>query len=305
MAKSEVTRVLFTCGREPGYTRNEVILRALRTRYDVLEVTDSRLGSLTARSLRVSWRLIPHLKRNDYDLLFVGFYGYLLMPWVSRLTSCPILFDAFVSNFDTICFDRQLFRPQSVIGRLAFWLDRAACNAADRVLLDTASHAAYFAHKLQLPAERLSHLFVGCNEDMFFPQPGPRSDGVFRILYYSSYLPLHGVEHIVTAAGLLKKHEKVQFRLIGQGMRYERVRHLAHQLGVSNVEFLPPVSYTQLPEEIAAADLCLGGPFGDTPKARRVVPGKIFQFLAMARPVIASDTPGNRELTKRLFGAPG
>jgi glycosyltransferase involved in cell wall biosynthesis len=289
-------RVLFTCGREPSYTRNEVILRALRARYAVTEVTDRRLGSLTARSLRVLPRLIPQLRRDDYDLVFVGFYGYLLMPWVHRLARCPIVFDAFVSNYDTLCFDRERFCPQSVAGRLAFWLDQSACNAADRVLLDTASHKAYFAETFDLPPGRLAHLYVGCNEDMFFPQPMPRLDGEFRVLYYSSYLPLHGVEHIVTAAGLLKDRKWLRFRLIGKGMNYAYVRRLAEQSGVPNVEFLPPVPYTQLPAEIAAADLCLGGPFGDTPKARRVIPGKTFQFLAMARPVIAADTPGNREL---------
>jgi glycosyltransferase involved in cell wall biosynthesis len=289
-------RVLFTCGRESSYTRNEVILRALRARHRITQVTDSHLGSLTIRNLRVLPRLIPHLTRDDYDLVFVGFYGYLLMPWVRRLTRRPIVFDAFLSNYDTLCFDRGRFRPHSIAGRLAFWLDRIACNAADTVLLDTASHKSYFAETFQLPDESLRHLYVGCNEDMFFPQSATRSDARFRVLYYSSYLPLHGVEHIVTAAGMLRDRGDLHFRLIGSGMSYVHVRYLAEHLNLSNIEFLPPVPYAQLPGEIANADLCLAGPFGDTPKARRVIPGKTFQFLSMARPVVAGDTPGNREL---------
>jgi len=296
MSKPTIQKILFTCGREPEYTRNEVVLRALRARYAVTEVTDSRPGSLTARSLRVLRRLIPHLRRGDYDLVFVGFYGYLLMPWVRRFTHRPVVFDAFVSNYDTLCFDRRRFHPHSIVGRLAFWLDRTACHAADRVLLDTASHKKYFAETFHLSSDRLRHLYVGCNEDMFFPQPASPSGDEFRVLYYSSYLPLHGVEHIVRAAKLLEGRKDLRFRLIGQGMSYPHVRRLAEQLGVSNLEFLPPVPYHRLPGEIAAADLCLGGPFGDTPKARRIIPGKTFQFLAMARPVIATDTPGNREL---------
>jgi glycosyltransferase involved in cell wall biosynthesis len=296
LSSAPALRVLFTCGREPTYTRNEVILRALRARYAVMEITDNRPGSLVARSLRVLRRLMLHLRRDDYDLVFVGFYGYFLMPWIRHLTHRPTIFDAFVSNYDTLCFDRGRFRPHSIAGRLAFWLDRVACNAAGKVLLDTASHKAYFAETFGLPAERLRHLYVGCNEDMFFPQPRPSLDDKFRILYYSSYLPLHGVEHIVTAASLLRDRQDLHFRLIGRGMNYPHVRRLAEQLDVSNLEFLPPVPYTQLPGEITAADLCLGGPFGNTSKARRVIPGKTFQFLATARPVVATDTPGNREL---------
>lgn len=296
MNEPTIHRVLFTCGREPSYTRNQVILRALRARYTVTEITDSRPQSLIARSLRLLVRLVSHLRRKDYDLVFVGFYGYLLVPWVRRLTNRPIIFDAFVSNYDTLCFDRQRFPPHSLAGRLAFWFDRVACNSADRVLLDTASHKAYFAETFDLPPDKLHHLYVGCNEDMFFPRPESQPDEEFRVLYYSTYLPLHGVEHIVNAAGMLKGREHLRFRLIGEGMSYRHARQLAEQLSTSNVEFLPPVPYTQLPAEIAAADVCLGGPFGDTPKARRIVPGKTFQFLAMARPTIATDTPGNCEL---------
>ena len=49
-----------------------------------------------------------------------------------------------------------------------------------------------------------------------------------------------------------------------------------------------------LRDEIARADICLGGHFGASDKAGRVVPGKVYQILAMARPLIASDSPANR-----------
>ena len=79
-------------------------------------------------------------------------------------------------------------------------------------------------------------------------------------------------------------------------MSYNKVRRLSDQSGASHVEFVPPVPYVQLPGEIAAADLCLGGPFGDTPKAQRIIPGKTFQFLAMARPTVVADNEATKEI---------
>jgi colanic acid biosynthesis glycosyl transferase WcaI len=51
-----------------------------------------------------------------------------------------------------------------------------------------------------------------------------------------------------------------------------------------------------LADEIASASICLGGHFGGTAKADRVVPGKIYQLMAMAKPMIASDSSANRDL---------
>ena len=63
---------------------------------------------------------------------------------------------------------------------------------------------------------------------------------------------------------------------------------------------MPPVSAPLLADKIAEADICLGGHFGQSEKARRVIPGKIYQMLAVERAVIAADAPGNHELLHHL-----
>jgi glycosyltransferase involved in cell wall biosynthesis len=52
----------------------------------------------------------------------------------------------------------------------------------------------------------------------------------------------------------------------------------------------------RLPLEIAEADVCLGGHFGASDKAARVIPGKVYQILAMGCPLIAANTPANQDL---------
>jgi len=56
--------------------------------------------------------------------------------------------------------------------------------------------------------------------------------------------------------------------------------------GLHNVIHHSWVNLEELPRWIARADVCLGGPFGNTGQARRVVTGKTYQFLAMAKPTV-------------------
>lgn len=283
-------RILFTCGREPGYVRNRMVLRALEALGPVDRLTDDS-PSYARRLALLGLRLLRGLPAHD--LAFVGFLGYPLVFPVRLLTSRPLVFDAFLSTFDTLCLERRRFRADSLVGRLLRGMDRQACLLADLVLVDTEEHRARLAELLDVPAERFAVLPVGVEDDLFRPAPLRPADGPFHVFYYGSFLPLQGVEHLLRAAALLPE---VRFTVAGDGPLLEESRRLARELGCDNVDFSGWVPYERLPERIAGADLCLGGHFTSLPKAAAVVSTKAYQFLAVGRPTILGDLPANRRL---------
>jgi glycosyltransferase involved in cell wall biosynthesis len=69
------------------------------------------------------------------------------------------------------------------------------------------------------------------------------------------------------------------------------------------IDWVPP---SDLPGLVAGHDICLGI-FGTTPKARRVVPNKVFQGAAAGCAIVTSDTRPQRDLLgdAALFVPPG
>jgi glycosyltransferase involved in cell wall biosynthesis len=285
-------QVLFVCGREPEYVRNQIILKALHQYADVTEITDSS-RSYIVRHLRLLWKLLTRSRRHD--VVFVGFYGFLLVYVVRLFSRRPLVFDAFLSTYNTLCSDRRRFAPTSLVGRLVFWMDKLACQLSDVVLLDTRAHRDYFVRVYGLPPEKFVVLYLGCDEEIFYPRRTPPARP-FKVFYYGSFLPLQGIEYIVHAAKLLENEKEIIFQIAGDGMRSAEIRALADELGCQNIEFLGWVPYEQLPDHIAEASICLGGHFSDNHKAQNVIATKTYQFLAMAKPTIVGDNAANAEI---------
>ncbi|MGI5991525.1 MAG: glycosyltransferase [Methanosarcina sp.] len=279
--------------------RNAVILKGLKEAgVEVIECTSSS-ASYPHRFTEIFKKFLLN-KDKEYDAIFVGYFGQPLVPICKKFTNKPLIFDAFLSTYDTMCFDRKRFSPSSIPGKLFYWFDKHSCELSDGVFLDTNSHIDYFVNTFGLDRSKFNRIFVGADESVFFPQKCEKKDDFFRVFYYTTYHPLHGVEYIVKAAKKLEMYEDIKFRIIGGGMEYDKIESMAQHLNVKNIEFIKKIPihefYNRLPLEIANSDLCLGGHFSNIDKGKRVIAEKTFEFIAMKKPVIVGDNPANREL---------
>ena len=253
---------------------------------------------LALRAVRCYTGLIwRYIRCPEHEVVVVGYPGYidiLLARLLNLFSKRMLVLVSFISLYDTAVMDRQSVSSRSLKGRLLYSVDRWAFRSADWVLVDTEQLGYHYANLFNLSCNKFRKSLVGNIFDRF---PVKRGEGAsspfFRVLFFGTYVPLHGAECIIEAARALRK-ERVEFTLIGQGQDYAAVRARASDL--EHVRFVETwLSAEQLAEAMREADVCLGI-FGTTPKAARVIPYKVFAALALGRPIITRDSPAIREL---------
>jgi glycosyltransferase involved in cell wall biosynthesis len=293
-------KVCYIAGRDSDYQRNRVLIKAMQHLGVELRVLTSSAPNYFLRFPTVigKWLIAP---KRDTEMYFVGFVGHPLVPLLRLLGRRPIVFDAYISIFDTLCNDRKRFKPGSLAGKAALALDRAACGMADEVILDTHAHIKYFVESLGLEGNMFTRVLVGADDELYYPRDSRGKDepSPIRVFYYCTFQPLHGMDVILDAMELLRGRDDIHFSIIGTGPEYRRLRpRLEHAMQGGSCDWIPWVEEKELPDHIARGDICLGGHFSASPKASKVIPCKVYQFMAMRKALIAGDNPANRELLR-------
>ena len=274
---------------DPEYSRNRVLRQGLKE--NGVEIVDCRSREKGIRKYYELYNKHKKIKKDGYDVLLVGFPGHLAAILARFLTRKKIIFDCFTSLYDSAVYDRKKAGKISLIAGYYWLLDYLSCRLADTVLLDTNAHIDYFVKTFHLPRSKFIRVFVGTDEKLAARVRERKRSERDRLIihFHGSYIPLQGVEYILEASKLLLG-APVKFRMIGT-----RIKNRFGGGDYPNVEFLDNVPYAELFDYIADADICLGI-FGDTEKAKRVIPNKVFEAIAVGRPVITADTPAIREL---------
>jgi glycosyltransferase involved in cell wall biosynthesis len=206
----------------------------------------------------------------------------------ARAHGLPLLLDTLTSQFDKAVYERRRFSPCSLRARHLLRYEQQLFAHGDIVLADTPEHRRFFADPLLVPEEKLHVVYVGAEEPLFSPGPARAPNRPLEILFYGSFVHLQGPEVIVEAARRYRG-PSARWVLLGDGSLRRRCQRLA--AGLENVGFENWVPYPQLPARIARADILLGV-FGDTAKAQRVIPNKVFQSLACGKPLVTCTAPG-------------
>jgi glycosyltransferase involved in cell wall biosynthesis len=295
--------------RLPDYVRSKSLLKALSRMSGtvVLEAVNSSRG--WKRYAETLVRLIRCRFGERPDFYVLGFRGYEIF-WIVRLLTAGsvLVLDHMMSPYDSLLNERKAFRKGSLLDKFTYGYERGILRSSDIVLTDTESHRRYFAELFGIPPEKIVAVPVGTDEDLFRPRPGIRTNenGTLDVFFYGSFLPLHGVPVILEAARLLQG-KPVRFTIAG-GKGPGAVPLQGIRSSLPNVTHRGWVPYEELPDMAARADLCLGGPFGNTGQAKRVITGKTFQFLAMGKPVVVgrcTDNQGFEDRRNCLLGPQG
>ena len=227
------------------------------------------------------------LLRDERPAMFFGFtakpniYGSL----AARLTNVPIA--ATISGLGSA------FLKGGLLGELLLRLYRVALGRAQAIFFQNiADRELFIARRIAQPGQ--ARLVAGSGIDLgrFAPVPMAKNDN-FRFLLIGRLLFDKGIAEYVAAARLVRaKHPQARFQLLGGSAD-------------DNPSAVPPSELERWGDEkivellgmhddvrpfIAAADCIV------LPSYREGLPRSLLEGAAMARPLIASDVPGCREV---------
>ncbi len=298
------------------YSRNRIMIAALRAAgieviecheslwYSIQDRVDATVGGWKRpafwwRVIKTYWKLLrKYSKTGDYDVLMVGYPGQFdiyLAKFLARLKHRPLVWDVFMSIY-LVAVERRLQQRDNFSVNLLRKIEAAALKKPDLLIQDTAEYVEWFRQQYNISPDRFRLIPTGADSRVFYPvEVQPFQDGKFHVLYSGTYIPNHGVQLIMQAAKALQAHPDIVFNMIGEGPERQGAEDFIRSNNLSNVCFSDWVAQEELVRSIQKSDVCLGA-FGDTPQSLMTVQNKLYECMAVGKPVITGKSPATRHL---------
>ena len=255
-------------------------------------------GSLTGRGINTL--LLPlsfcfgcfSMGRADVALVYsppltLGLAAFLL----KRLHRSPFVFNV-QDIYPQTLIDMGLMRNPLLI-RFFEWIERFSYGQASRVVVHSDGNRKYLIARRSVEPEKVVVIQNWVDTDFISPLDRLNSfrqchelGDRFLVCYAGTMGHAQDLSPIIKAAKDLQKYENILFLLIGEGVRANEWRRRVEEWELHNVRFLPLQPKSVYPSIVGAADVGLVPLIQElhTP----VVPGKLIDFMAGSRPVIAT-----------------
>ncbi|HEY5572108.1 MAG TPA: glycosyltransferase family 4 protein [Anaerolineales bacterium] len=229
-----------------------------------------------------------------------------LTAWaVARFKGAPFLFEV-RDLWPAFAVAVGILRQPALI-RASEWLERFLYRHADQVMVNSPG---FIEHVRSRGARRVELVPNGADASMFTPQAGGEQirqelglgptgpEGIFLALYAGAHGLSNDLGILLEAAEKLQDCKGIRIALLGDGKEKSALLARAEEMRLPNVDFLPPIPKTEMPEALAAADACIAI-LKPIPLYATVYPNKVFDYMAAARPVVLAMEGVIREVIEK------
>lgn len=216
---------------------------------------------------------------------FNGLAGY----FVSRMRRVPWVLEIRDLWPESILALGAIKSPTII--RVLQYLANFAYRHADRIVVVTDAFQRHIVETGIAP-EKIVVLKNGVDLSLFIPVERnvalARTVGLgdrFIASYVGTHGMAHGLETILDAADILRDRRDIGFLLVGDGAARRDLLAMCEARKLDNVVMLEQQDRQHMPAVWAASDACLVM-LRDKEVFRTVIPSKIFEIMAMRRPII-------------------
>jgi glycosyltransferase involved in cell wall biosynthesis len=250
------------------------------------------------------FKLALLITKNRFDFIFVGYPAFieilfLKICFVFSKKRKTIITDFFISIYDTVVLDRKKINEKSFLSKFLFCTDKALLKISSKVITDSNANSKRFSIMFNVPEHKFNRIIVGsklsCGETNLIESITDKNELV-RIGWVGAFIPLHGIEKILSAANLIQ-NKKIEFHLIGDGPEQEvlKLTEKIKALKLQNIILHGELSYADSMNFLYNCDICLGI-FGESVKAKSVIPFKVFDYLYLNKYIITQHSEALNEL---------
>lgn len=180
---------------------------------------------------------------------------------------------------------------------------RLIYNACDHIAVSSKPFFAYLEQTNRVPPSRMSYLPQYADDTLLLSDFTKQPDGHADFLFIGNIGKAQKLDCLVKAMSVFKKREedstvahKVTLHIVGGGSDEERIRGLAHRLGLTDrIRFYGPKPAAEAAQYYKKADVCVLTLDGST-QIGDTLPGKLQTYMAAGKPVIAAANGATKEI---------
>lgn len=243
----------------------------------------------------------PNVVISTSPQFFCGWAG-LIASWVKWTPFILEVRDIWPESIVTVGAMKK-----GMVVRALEWLERVMYLGADHIVAVGNGYKKNILSKVDVNYQ-ITVVTNGVDPEAFVPQSKDRTyfetygvEGKFICSYVGTIGMAHGLEVAIEAAKVLKKQHRndIAFCLIGDGARRAELEQLADEADVKGwVYFLGRLPKSEMPNVLANSD-CLLVHLKGTDLFQTVIPSKIFETMAMQRPLIMGVRGESAEIVRQ------